>query len=192
MSGGIARAGRFVYRKGARSEPSGVTGLGLGFAAIFGVIVGIAVAGAARDDAAGAAEAAGFGVGGVTLDAAHAAIFRVVREHGFAVVGGVAVAVGGARSAILEAPNGIGIGRVDDDVFEVRGFARAVCGNGHRNARGATSQSPQKTDRGQRGQQSDTVLHPPLTREARGGLGGLRKISGRKIARAFAAGAGVG
>jgi len=162
VSGGIARAGRFVYRKGARSERSGVTGFGLGFAAVFGVIVGIAVAGAARDDAAGAAQAGRVGVGGVTLDAAHAAIFRVVREHSFAVVGGVAVAVGGARSAILEAPNGSGIGRVDDDVFEVGGFARAVCRNGHRDARGATSQSQKKTDRGQRGQQSDTVLHPPV------------------------------
>ena len=127
MSGGIARARRFVYRKGAQGERSGVTGFCLGFAAVFGVFVGVAVAGAAGDDAASAAEAGGVRVRGVALDAAHAAVFCVVREHGFAVVGGVAVAIGGARSAILEAPDRVGIGGVDDQVFELGGFARAVC-----------------------------------------------------------------
>ena len=82
-----------------------------GFAAVFGVFVGIAVAGLARDDAAGAAQAGGVGVGDAALDAADAAVLGVIGEHGFAGVGGVAVAISGARRTILEAFGGVGLVR---------------------------------------------------------------------------------
>ena len=80
-----------------------MAGFGWGFAAVFGVFVAVAVAGVAGDDAAGAAEAGGVRIRGAALDAADAAILGVVREHGFAIVGGVAIAVCGAGRAILQA-----------------------------------------------------------------------------------------
>ena len=78
-----------------------------GFAAVFRVVVGIAVAGAAGDDAAGAAKAGGVCDGDAALDAADAAdaaVSNVIREYGFAGVGCDAVPIGRARRAILEAP----------------------------------------------------------------------------------------
>jgi len=140
-----------------------VAGFGGGFAAVFGVLVGVAVAGVAGDDAAGAAEAARGRVGGVALDAAHAAIFRVVGEHGFAIVAGIAIAVGGAGGAILEATGGFGIGRFD--VLGFRALVGAVGGGGHRDARGTAPPTHQEPNHAEHGQQSDAVLHPPLTRE---------------------------
>jgi len=119
-----------------------VAGFGGGFAAVFGVFVGVAVAGAAGDDATSAAEAGGVGVGGVALDAAHAAILGVVGEHGFAVVCGVAVAVSGAGRAILEAAGGCRVGRFGG--FGVRGEARAIRRDCHRDARGTATQPKKK------------------------------------------------
>jgi hypothetical protein len=79
------------------------------FTAVFAIAVVIAVAGRALDDAAGDAHAAAFGVWGIALGAADAAVFRVVREHGFAAVYVVAIAVRGAGRAILESTYGGGI-----------------------------------------------------------------------------------
>jgi len=140
-----------------------VAGFGGGFAAVFWVLVGIAVAGAAGDDAAGAAQTGGVGVGGAALDAADTAVLGIVGEYGFAVVGGIAVAVRGAGRAILEAPGGCGIGRFGG--FEVWGNARAVRGNRHRDAGRTAARSQKKMGCVQHCPRSDAVVHPPLTRE---------------------------
>ena len=140
---------------------SWLAAFGGGFAAVFRVFVGIAMAGAARDDAAGTAQTGGVRVGGAALDAAHAAVLGVVGEDSLAIIGRVAVAVGGAGRAILEASDGRGIGFW----VWVWGFARAVCRNCHRHARGTATQTPRQTQELHHGQQSDAVLHPPLTRK---------------------------
>ena len=103
--------GRYVYRK----RILGMAGFGWGFAAVFGVFVAVAVAGVAGDDAAGAAEAGRIGVGGAALDTADAAVLGVVGEHGFAIIGRVSVAVGGAGRAILQASHGL-------QIRQLRGF----------------------------------------------------------------------
>jgi len=145
---------------------SRMAGFGWGFTAVFRVVVRIAVAGAARDDAAGAAQAGGVCVGGAALDAAHAAVLGVVGEHGLAIVGRVAVAVSGTGRAILEAPSGGGIRGLG-----LGGLARAVRRNGHRDARSTAAQS-QKQSRGvEYLRPCAPVLHRQLTREQRRGLG---------------------
>ncbi len=120
-----------------------MAGFGWGFAAIFWVLVEITVAGAAGDDAAGPAQAGRVCVGDAALDAADTAVLGVVGEHGFAVVGGVAVAVCRAGRAILQAPEGGGIARFGG--FGVGGNAGAVCRNCHRDAGGTAIQTQKKT-----------------------------------------------
>jgi hypothetical protein len=122
-----------------------VAGFGGGFAAVFRLFVGVAVAGEAGDDAAGAAEAAGFGMGGAALDTADPAVFSVVGEHGFAVVGGVSVAVGGAGRAILEASNGFWIGGICASGLRVGGLAGAVCRDRHWHASSTAVQTQNQT-----------------------------------------------
>ena len=145
---------------------SRMAGFGWGFTAVFRVVVRIAVAGAARDDAAGAAQAGGVCVGGAALDAAHAAVLGVVGEHGLAIVGRVAVAVSGTGRAILEAPSGGGIRGLG-----LGGLARAVRRNGHRDARSTAAQSQKQTCGVQYFRQCTAVLHRRLTREQPCGLG---------------------
>jgi hypothetical protein len=55
-----------------------VAGFGRGFAAVFWVLVAVAVAGGTGDDAASAAQAGGVCVGRAALDAADAAVLGVV------------------------------------------------------------------------------------------------------------------
>jgi len=141
---------------------SGMAGFGGSFAAVFRVLVAIAVAGPARDDAAGAAQAGGVGVWGAAFHAADAAVLGVVGEHRFAVVGRIAVAVGGAGRAILQATNGGGIIGTGLGGW---GFTRAVRRNGHRHARSTAAQTRKKTHDEQHGQPGDALLHPRLTRE---------------------------
>jgi hypothetical protein len=150
----------------------GVAGFGGGFAAVFGVFVGIAVAGSAGDDAAGAAQAGEIRVRGAALDAADPAVLGVICEHGFAVVGRVSVAVGGTGHAILEAPRGGGIGGLAGTAgLGVCGFARAICRNGHRDTRGTAAQTQNRPSHVQHGQPSDAVLHPPVDPQAAARLG---------------------
>src|SRR6478735_8139139 len=141
----------------------GVAGFGGGFAAVFWVFVAVAKARGAGDDTAGAAEAAGVCVGDVALDAADAAIPRIVSEHGFAIIAGVAIAVGGAGGAILEATGGVRIGGLD--ALGVRALSGAVGGGRNRHAGGTAPPTHQKPNHAEHRQQRDAVLHPPLTRE---------------------------
>ena len=139
--------GAFRLQKGALGGVFGEAALGGGFAAVFGLFVGVAVAGVAGDDAACAAQAGGVRVGSVALDAADAAIFDVVGEYGFAIVGGVAVAIGGAGHAILEATRAFGICGVGGGAGrEFWVFGRTVCRDGHRNAGSAARQTHYKTE----------------------------------------------
>ena len=92
------------------------------------------------------------------MDAAHAAVLGVVGEHGFAVVGGVAVAVGGAGRAVLEPACGLRIGGLG-----FWGLVRGAVGGGcNRHAGGTAAQTQtRKTGREREGRKHDAVVvHP--------------------------------
>ena len=97
---------------------------GGGFAAVFGVGVGVAEGGFAVQDAANPAHAAGGGVESGAVGAACAAVFGVIGEADFAAVFLVLVAVGSACRAAR--------GRVVEQIFCLRfGGGFAGFGAGH-------------------------------------------------------------
>lgn len=161
---------------------SRMAGFGWGFAAVFRVVVGIALAGLARDDATGSAQAGGVCMGGAALHATHAAVLGVVGEDCLAIVGRVAVAVSGAGGAILEAPSYGGFAGVELGIG-VGGFARAVCRNCHRDARSTATQTQEQTRAEQHFQQCDAVLHPRLTRVRQRRLGSTGDPAGKNCQR---------
>jgi len=173
-----------------------VAGFGGRFAAVFGVFVGVAVTRGAGDEAASAAEAAGGRVGSAALDAADAAILRVVGEYGFAIVAGVTVAVSGAGCAILEAARAIGLGGIERLGFGV--FVGAIGGGRHWDSRSAASPTDEEPNAGQYAEQGRSGLHPRLTPRLPRVLGWsreireIREIREVNFACVFSYGAGVG